>query len=157
RSAWNRSFLHLRHDEESAQVGLSKGCGHGDIGRISTCSHQDAPQPRLIVPSIKGPPAMIEIGFEPCAEIHGRAQWHSDVSQVPSRIASWNIQRSAKCNGQMLIIATHADAFSVDIESGLRGPSMLIVERNFVVDPIANCLHPSPAWRRISKQFKGDV
>ena len=57
----------------------------------------------------------------------------------------------------MLKVAAHAHAFSKHIESRLCGPGMLIVERHFIVNPVANGLHAAPAGFDVPKKFKRNV
>lgn len=56
----------------------------------------------------------------------------------------------------MLKIATQAHAFGKDIQCGLCGLRMLIVERHFIVYPVADGLHAAPAGFDVSKEFKRD-
>src|ERR1700683_5443584 len=57
----------------------------------------------------------------------------------------------------MLKVAAYADALSKNIEGSLCGPCVLIVERHFIVDPVANGLHTTPARLDLSEQFKGNA
>ena len=45
----------------------------------------------------------------------------------------------------MLEVTADADALRVDVERGLGGPGLLIVERDLCVDPVADGLHAIPA------------
>ena len=55
---------------------------------------------------VKRPPTILQIDFEPGAEIHwGRLGRNADIAQVTRRVAGRNIQRAAKSDGQVLKIA----------------------------------------------------
>src|ERR1700738_2884766 len=55
---------------EARERARSEGRHDGDVGGIAGARHQDAADPRLVVPCIERVPAAAEIDFEPGAEIH---------------------------------------------------------------------------------------
>ena len=52
----------------------------------------------------------------------------------------------------MLKVATHANAACIDVKCGDDWASLLIVERNSIVHPVAYCLYPAPPWLDISEE-----
>jgi hypothetical protein len=140
--------------EKSAQVCSSKRSGHGHIGGIPARCHEHTANTRLAVAGVECPPTAIEIHLKPSAKVHGKNYGDADVAEVTSRIACWNVECAAKGDRQMLIVATYGHAFSKNVKSRHCRPGMLIVERHFVVDPIANGLYTAPARRDLSEQFK---
>ena len=93
------------------------------------------------MPGIKCPPLAIEPDLKPSAEVHGKHHWHADVAKVSGCIAGGDVDRASKVDGEMLEVAADADALSEDIEGGLGGTRMLIIEGDMVVDPVADGLY----------------
>src|SRR5450631_650975 len=56
---------------EMYQAGSAKRGSDGNVCRVAPCRHQHASDPRHVVSRIESPPAIFEIHFEPCAEVHG--------------------------------------------------------------------------------------
>jgi len=77
---------------EVFQVGEAEGSGDGYVGGIAAGGHEDAADARDIVAGIEGPPAVVEIGFEPSAEIHGvRTGRNAYITEVAGDIARGNV------------------------------------------------------------------
>src|ERR1700744_4416697 len=140
-----------------AEIGLTEGCCQGNIGGNATDGHEDATDAWHVVACVKGPPAVFEIDLEPCAEIHGAAGWHADISEIASGVACRDIHGAAEGDGQMLEITADADALGEDIERCLGWARRYIVKAYFLVDPVTDSLHASPARGRLAEEFVGNV
>src|SRR5580658_7431070 len=137
-----------------AQVCSSKRSGHCHIGRVPARCHEHTANPGLVIAGIECPPTVFEIDLEPCTEWRWEDYGDADVAQIPRGITCGNVECAAEGDGQVLIVATYADALSKNIEGGFCGPGVLIVKRDFVVDPVADGLHAAPAGFDLSEQLK---
>ena len=107
---------------------------------------------------VKRPPAVLQIHFEPGAEIHGRGPFrHTDIAQVSGGIAGGNIQRAAESDGQMLEIAADSGALGENVQGRLRRTRVLVAKRHLPVHPAADGLHAAPSRLQVAKQFDSDI
>ena len=74
----------------------------------------------------------------PGAEVAGACGGNSDVAKVAGDVARGYVHAAGKGDGEVLVIAADADAFGEDIYGGLGGTSMLVVEDDLLVDPVAD-------------------
>lgn len=103
-------------------------------------------------------PAAIEISFQPGGEVPGWIRWSSaDFAEVSGAIAGRDVEGSLKGDGQVSVIAAHADAFLVGFGCGASGARVFIAERDAIVDEVADPLHAVPARPCPSEQFPAHV
>lgn len=60
----------IGNNGELGQPATAERSSNRNVGCIEACGHQYPPYAQLVVPGIEGPPAIVEIGLKPCAEIH---------------------------------------------------------------------------------------
>src|SRR4029077_19656420 len=105
----------------------------------------------LVVAGVECPPAILQINFEPRAEVHRRNIRNSYVTQISSGVPGGDVKATAKCDCEMLKIAADASAIRVDIQSRLRGTRKGIAECDVPLHPIAYRLYSRPSRRRVSE------
>jgi hypothetical protein len=82
------------------------------MGLVERLPDQYASNATTVVPSIKCIPLALKINLKPSTKVHRIRHWRNfDVTQITSRIPSWNVQAAAKRNRQMREVSTHADLF----------------------------------------------
>ncbi len=134
------------------RLAMPKEGGDGYIRGVAACGHEDAADAWLIVAGVERPPAVVEVNFEPGAEVHGRCGGrHTDIAQISCGVTRGNIQRAAESHREMLEIAANSKALGVDIQGGFGGAGVLIPEGYLCVYPIADRLHARPAGRHFAK------
>jgi len=74
------SWKFFGYYREMGQVGHAERCGYRYVGGVAAGGHEHASDARLVVAGVKGPPAVFEINFEPCAEVHDAGDGHADVA-----------------------------------------------------------------------------
>ena len=104
--------------------------------------------------SVKCPPAIAQIHLIPGAKVHGQDKWHADVAQITRRIASRNVERATKSDGEVLEIAANAQPLGENVECSLRRARIRISEYDFTVYPIIDRLNSLQAWRIASNRSK---
>src|SRR5947207_2496872 len=110
------------------------------------------------MPRVERPPASIQESLEPRAEIHWTRHWRdADVPQIARDISSWNVQRPAERDGEMLEVAADAYPFRVDVERRPRLTGLRITERHLVVNPVTNGLNPRPSARNPAEKLDSRV
>src|ERR1700722_9340957 len=62
-------FQLFSNNGKPRQDGRAKARGDGNIGGISPARNNDAADPRMVMPCVKGEPATADEDFEPSAEI----------------------------------------------------------------------------------------
>ena len=98
-------------------------------------------------------PTAAEIDFDPRRKIIGRiGRRQADIGQIPGAIARRDVQRAAKRDGKMRVVAAHTPALGVCFMGRSGGPGMLVAERDVILDEVADRLHPRPARRRVAEQ-----
>ena len=124
---------------ESVQGIGAEGRNHCDVGGVATTSDKHAAEARCVVARVEDVPAAIEISFEPRGDVAGWMRGTSaDVAEVSGAIAGRDVERSTKGDGEMGVIATHADAFLIGFGGGAGRARVLIAESNAIVDEVAN-------------------
>ncbi len=116
------------------------------------------PIARPIVARIESPPAVLQVCFEPRAEIHRyRRSRDPDVSQISCRIAGRYIQCPAHRYRQVLEIAANPEAISKDVESCFHRVRILVSECHFFVYPGTHGLYSIPARRHTAEKLRCNV
>ncbi len=92
-----------------------------DIGGVAAEGDQNPADPRIVVARIKRVPAPTQKHLDPSGKVLGRMRRRkADVADVPGAIASRDVEASAKSEGQMGIVTTHAMLFLESLGSGAR-------------------------------------
>ena len=79
----------------------------------------------LVVARVERPPAALQVGLEPGAEIHRRGrQRHADVAEIAGGIPRRDVQGAAEGDGEVLEVAADADALGEDVERRAGGPRL---------------------------------
>src|SRR5689334_16830975 len=131
-------FLNLVGDyfEPCQATAAERGCNR-DVRGVAAHRHHHPTDSWLVVPCIEGPPAVLQIHFEPGAEIHLIRRWgNADISQIAGDITRRNIQAATKRDCQMLKIPAHPESFCINIQSRLGRPRKVVAERNLPMGPI---------------------
>src|SRR5271166_1649505 len=148
RSEHRRGVSHfLGHYRKARQVRRAKGGCDGYVRGVTASRNQHSSNARGVIAGIENPPLIVEIRLKPGAEIHRKHQRNADVAEVSGGVACRNVQGAAEGDGQMLIIAAHANTVGENVERRARRTRMVVAEPHFGVHPVAVGLHPSPAWR----------
>src|SRR5580692_830664 len=129
-----------------------------DIGGIPPPCHQDTGDPPDVIARIECIPAASEINLDPRGEIADAPRRRSaHISQISRAIASRNVHAAAECDGEMRIVPAHSDSLFIRLRGTARSTRTLIVERDVLVDVVADRLHAPPAWPSGLKQSPGCI
>src|SRR3954462_10943140 len=146
------------HHSESGQVRDTERCRNGHIRSVSSGRHQHPPYAWLDVASIKRPPTILQIDFEPGAEIHGGGLFrNSDIAEISGGVASGNVEGAAESDGQVLKIAADTSALGEDIQRRLRRTGVLVAECYLPIYPATDCVYAVPSRLQMAEQFNCDV
>jgi hypothetical protein len=87
----------LGYHLETDQLCGTEGRRNSDIGRVTSPRNDDAPDPRMIVPRVKGEPATIKEHLVPCAKVHGgRISWNAYVAEVARAVAGRDVHATGQ-------------------------------------------------------------
>ena len=144
-------------DVEAGKLGAAEASGDGDVGCVATGSHEDAADARVVVAGVHVPPAATEPDLIPGAEVAGAGEGDADVANVAGDVTRGDVHASREGDGEMLVVATDADAFGEDVHRGLGCARHLIVEDNFLVNPIADGGGEAPAGAEMAEEVLSDA
>src|SRR5439155_5978296 len=114
---------------------------------ITTNCHENTADASLVVTRVERVPFPAEENFKPCAEVHRvRSRWNPDVAEVTAYIARRDIEAPAKGNRKMHEIAADPLAIAINFQRTFLRIGEAIAKGDVVVHPIADRLHPRPAW-----------
>src|SRR5215472_4162623 len=136
----------IRPDVEALERVRAKRGYDGDIGGVAALRDQHTPDPRHVVPSVKGIPPAADIGFKPRGKIRDTVGWRSPhVAQVTRTIARWNVQTAAKGDGEVRVVATDSCA-RVEGSPGRHGVvRILIIKGDTLMNIVADRLNARPS------------
>ena len=144
-------------DVEVGEVGAAEAGGDGDVCGVATGGHEDAADARVVVAGVHVPPAAAEPDLIPGAEVAGARGGNAYVADVAGDVAGGDVHAAGECDGEVLIVAADADAFGEDVHGGFGGASHLVIEDNFVVNPIADGGGEGPAGAEMAEEVLGDA
>ena len=100
----------------------------------------------LVVAGVEGPPAILEVGLEPGAEVHRRGRRVTPMSpEVAGGVAGRDVQGAAEGDRQVLEVAADADPLGEDVERGAGRARVRVAEGHLRVDPVADRPAPAPS------------
>src|SRR4051812_26015903 len=118
------------------------------IRRITAPRHQNPANTWDVVAGIESMPLSAQINFKPGTEIHWRRlPRHANIAEITGAVPCWNIERSAKRDGQVHVIATDPGPLAKHFERRAIGPRLHVVEADMLVDVVAYRLDEWPASR----------
>src|SRR5262249_42465803 len=129
----------------------------GYIRGVAASRHDDPTDARDIVARIEREPAIAEVDLDPGAEIHRIDDGHADVPQIPVDVAGRNVHAAAKRDGEVRVVAAHADAFLMGLERRSGRARVVIAKPDALVHEVADGLHAAPSWRYVLEQIPGDL
>ena len=149
---WHTFRDFIGPDFKALQSILAEGGGDGDIGRVAASRDEHSSNPGHIVPWIERVPGATEIDFNPRCKIHHAVRrQRPHVAQVSGAVPRRNIHAAAESNSQVREVATDAHTLVERLPSCPRGARFLIVERDMVVDKIADRLNARPSRRGLTE------
>src|SRR4029077_4713961 len=93
-------------------------------------------------------------GFEPRCEIAYAVRWRrSQIAQVPSAVSRRNIHATAESDREMRIVAADSGPFFERLQGAARGPGVLVVECNLIMNVIADSLHTRVPWSHVAEEL----
>jgi hypothetical protein len=99
----------------------------------------------MVVPGVEHKPSAVEIGLEPCAEIHWRRiDGDADVAEIAGAITRGNVHATAQGHCKMREVAADADALFVAFERRSIAARVLVAEANPLMGIVADRLHALP-------------
>src|SRR5271156_5968388 len=112
----------------------------------------------MVVPSVDGPPAVLQINLKPGAEVHGRIGWRDpNIAQIPGNVARGYVHGPAKGHCQVLKVPADADPLGKDIQSSLGRSGVLIAESDLRMDPATDLSDPAPTRGYLTKQLHSNI
>ena len=132
-------------DVEVGEVGATEAGGDGNVGGVAAGGHEDAADTGVVVARVHVPPAAAEPDLIPGAEISGTGEGSADVADVAGNVARGNVHAAGHGDGEMLVVTADTDAFGEDVHGGFGGASHVVIEGDFLVDPVADGGSESPA------------
>src|SRR5687768_11509054 len=147
-----------RGDLEVGQGARAEIGGDRYIGRIPPPRHQDASDPRLVVPGVECVPLTRKIHLEPSAEVHRRRIGrNTDVAEIAGAVACRNIHATAKRDGKVREIPADAQTLVVSVPCRSRGAGVLVSEDKPLVNVITDRLNTRPSWLRRGEQRPSQI
>jgi hypothetical protein len=116
------------------------------------------PDPRMIVPRVKGEPATIQKHLVPCAKVHGgRISWNADVAEVARALAGRNVHATGQRHSKMGEVPADAAAFLMSLRCGAVPSRVMVAEFDAVVGAVTDRLRSLPATLDTAKERPGQV
>jgi hypothetical protein len=126
-------------------LGGTEGRRNSDIGRVTSPRNDDAPDPRMIVPRVKGEPATIQKHLVPCAKVHGgRISWNADVAEVARAVAGRDVHATGQRHSKMGEVPADAAAFLMTLRRGAVPARVMVAEFDAVVGVVTDRLRSLP-------------
>src|ERR1035437_10199753 len=142
----------IRPNFKALQSVLAERGGDGNIGRVAASRDEHSSNPGHVVPWIECVPGATEIDFNPRCKIHRTVRrQRPHVAQVAGAVTRRNIHAAAERDSQVREVATDARTLVERLPSCPGGARFLIVERDMVVDKIADCLNARPSRRGLTE------
>jgi hypothetical protein len=143
-------------DVKVGEVGAAEAGGDGYVGGVAAGGHEDATGTRVVVTGVHVPPAAVDPDLVPGAEVAGAGVGDADVADVAGDVAGGNLHAAGERDGEVLEVAADADALGEDVHGGHGGASLVVVEGDFFVDPVADGGGEGPAGAEVAEEVVGD-
>ncbi len=144
-------------DAEVGEVGDAEAGGDGDVGGVAAGGHEDTAEAGMVVAGVHVPPFAVDEDLVPGAEVAGAGVGDADVADVTCDVAGGDVHGASEGDGEVLVVAADADALGEDVEGGFGGAGGLVVEGDFVVDPVTDGGGESEAGAHVAEEVVGDA
>jgi len=149
--------LARRHAERFEHVNAER-CADGHVGGVSTAPNEHSTDSWRVVTGIEGKPAPPDECLEPRAEIHRRRIGrYANITEITRAVSRRNIEAATERDREMREVATDPPLLGKGSRGASGGISILIAERDMLVNEVADRLHPAPSWGCAAEQRPGVV